>query len=298
LKPATSVERFNLLPDKIRAICWMLTASLLVTAMGAMVKYMGQSIPVSQMATVRSIFLVLAILPFMLRQKRAVFHPGRPGLLLARAATLVIVNVVGFWVLTRLPLAYVTAISFSKPLFIAVLALFFLGERLELHRTVATLIGFMGVLVMLNPAGVALAAGEGMAALAALGVAFTMAVGVILVKQLAASDHPNTIIFYGNVLVVISLAIPAAYFWVDLDAQQWALLLTLGLVGLASQSSFIRAYQAADASFVAPFEYVRLISAAAAGYIFFGESPDIWTALGAALIIGSSFSMARKAKKS
>ncbi|GER00431.1 transporter RarD family, DMT superfamily protein [Iodidimonas gelatinilytica] len=268
-----AISRFNLLPGRVRAVWWMFAAALLVTMMGAIVKDMGQTMPVSQIAAIRSVFLVAAILPFMLRQSRRVFHPGNMGLLLARSSTLVIVNVVGFWTLTRLPLVYVTAISFSKPLFIALLAVMFLGEAMRLRRTIATLIGFAGVLVMLNPTGVALAQGEILTALAALGVAFTMAVGVILVKQLAASDHPNTIIFYGNLAVLILLTGPAIVFWVPPTSEQWIALVALGLIGLASQSSFIRAYQAADASFVAPFEYIRLLSAAAVGYVIFGESP-------------------------
>ena len=121
-----------------RAVSWMLATALLVTVMGALVKYLGRSVPAHEMVAVRAAVLVAAILPFMLRQPRTVFRSRRPGLLAARALTLLIVNVLGFWVLTVLPLAYVTAISFSKPLFITVLAVLFLGERLRLRRSTAS----------------------------------------------------------------------------------------------------------------------------------------------------------------
>ncbi len=277
-----------------RAVSWMLATALLVTVMGALVKYLGRSVPAHEMVAVRAAVLVAAILPFMLRQPRTVFRSRRPGLLAARALTLLIVNVLGFWVLTVLPLAYVTAISFSKPLFITVLAVLFLGERLRLRRSIAALVGFLGVLVMVNPTALGPIGATPLAALAALAVAMVMAVGVIQVKKLAETEHPNTIIFYTNLAVMLMSGVPTLLFWVPPDGAQWALLLLLGLVGLAAQTCFIRAYRAADASFVAPFEYVRILTAALAGYLFFDEVPDQWTVLGALLITASTLYIARR----
>ncbi len=293
-EPVSVIRRFHNLSARTRAVCWMLAASLLVTAIAALVKYLGQTLPVSQMAAVRALFLLLAILPFMARQGRHVFQLGNPVLLTARALTMVVVNVAAFWVLTRLPLVFVTSITFSKPLFIALFAAMFLGEKLRLRRSLATVVGFIGVLVMLNPASVTLADGQLPAAIGALGVAFGMAIGVILVKKLSDSEDPNTIIFYGNVGVFGVLIIPSIWFWVTPNPVEWLCLAALGVLGLASQSCFIRAYLAADATFVAPFEYSRILAAALAGYLFFSETPDIWTAIGASLIVGSTLYMARR----
>lgn len=272
----------------------MLTASLLVTVMGALVKHLGETIPIAELAATRSLFLLIAILPFMMRQRHGVFSPGKPGLLIARSATLVIVNVVGFWVLTKLPLVLVTSLSFTKPLFITLLAAVFLGEKLRLRRSLATLTGFAGVVLMLDPFGQSLPPGQIAAALVALFVALSMAVGVILVKKLAASDHPNTIIFYGNLAVITVLAIPAAIGWVAPTPGEWGLLIGVGLVGLASQHCFIRAYRAAEASYVAPFEYVRVLSAALLGYWMFQEMPGPMTFIGAGVIIAAAFYIARR----
>ncbi|RMD87930.1 MAG: DMT family transporter [Alphaproteobacteria bacterium] len=272
----------------------MLATAVLVTIMGALVKYLGQSLPAHEIVAVRAVILVAAILAFMLHQPRCVFRPRRPWLLAGRTATLAIVNVLGFWVLTVLPLAYVTAISFSKPLFITLLAVLFLGEVVRLRRALATLIGFLGVLIMVNPAALGPIGAPPLAALAALAVAAVMAVGVIQVKKLAESDHPNTIILYTNLGVALVTAVPSALFWVSPDGAQWAFLVMLALVGLAAQTSFIRAYRAAEASFVAPFEYVRILTAALAGYLFFDEVPHLATAIGAALIAASTLYIARR----
>lgn len=272
----------------------MIAAALLVTAMGALVKSLGQRLPAGEMAAVRSTFLMFLLLPMMMRQGRAVFRTARPGLMAMRALSLVIVNAGGFWTLTVLPLAYVTSISFTKPLFVTLLAVLLLGERLRRRRTLATAAGFFGVVVMVNPAAVPVADSQLAAAFVALCVALSMAVGVILVKRLAERDHPNTIIFYSNLSVTVLLAVPAAIWWVPPTAEEWLLLGLLGLIGLASQTCFIRAYRVAEASFVAPFEYVRLLSAAAAGYWLFSEVPGPWTAAGASLIVASTFYIARR----
>lgn len=293
-KPAFTIGRFSALSARARAVCWMLVASLLVTAIAALVKYLGQTLPVTQMAAIRALFLLMAILPFMARQGRHVFQLGNPVLLIARALTMVAVNVAAFWVLTRLPLVFVTSITFSKPLFIAILAALFLGETLRLRRSLATTVGFIGVLIMLNPTTVTLADGQLSAAIGAVGVAFGMAIGVILVKKLSDSEDPNTIIFYGNLGVFGVLIIPSLWFWVSPDPVEWLCLAALGVLGLAAQSCFIRAYLAADATFVAPFEYSRILAAALAGHLFFAETPDIWTAIGATLIVGSTLYMARR----
>lgn len=272
----------------------MLAGSLLVTVMGALVKTLGGRIPAVELASVRAVFLVAALLPFMLRRASGVFVTRQPGLLLLRAAALATVNALGFWTLTILPLVYVTSISFTKPLFVTLLALLLLGERLRLRRSLATLAGFVGVLVMLNPRTIAFGSAEVWAAFAALGVAMSMAIGVILVKKLSGTDRPSTIIFYSNLGVVLLLALPTAMFWVDPTGREWLLLILLGLVGLAGQNCFIRAYRAAEASFIAPFEYVRILTAAAVGYFFFSEIPDIWTGVGALIIAASTLYLAHR----
>lgn len=279
---------------RARAILWMLAGSLLVTFMAALVKTLGNRMPAIELASVRALILVAALLPFMLRRGRGVFVTGQPGLMLARSGTLAIVNAVGFWTLTVLPLAYVTSISFSKPLFVTLLAVLLLGERVRLRRGLATLAGFLGVLVMLNPRTIAFGSAELWAAGGALGVAFSMALGVILVKRLTETDQPSTIIFYSNLGVVILLALPTAIYWVQPTGEEWILLALLGLVGLVGQNCFIRAYRAAEASFVAPFEYTRILTAAAVGYLLFSEVPDIWTWVGAAMITAATLYLAHR----
>jgi len=291
---ARAVSRFGAMSGKARGIAWILMGALLVTAMGALVKTLGQRIPAVELVTVRAVFLVTALLPFMLRQGRHIFHIPAPGLLALRSLTLAAVNLLGFWTLTVLPLVYVTSISFSKPLFVTIMAMLLLGERVRMRRGLATVAGFAGVLVMLNPTTVAFGSLEVWAAFGALAMAVGMAAGVILVKLLSRTTHPNTIIFYSNLGVVALSAVPTALFWVQPTGAEWLLLALLGLVGLAAQNCFIRAYRAAEASFVTPFEYIRILTAAVVGYIFFAEKPDIWTGLGALIITVSTLYLAHR----
>jgi drug/metabolite transporter (DMT)-like permease len=195
-----------------------------------------------------------------------------------------------YYALARIELTDFTALSFTKPLFATVLAVIILHEVVRWRRWSATIIGFVGVLIMMRP-------GTGTfhpAGFFALGEAFSIAFLVTLVKRLPARETTLGMLFYFGAIATV-LSLPAAiYVWRWPTPEEWWLLLIIGALGAAAQSFWIRAFRCGDASLVAAFDYLRLPLAAGGGMIWFAEVPSIWTLVGAVVIVTSTVYIARR----
>lgn len=275
-------------------IAWMLLAAACVTLLGILVKALGQHLHGMQIAALRAWLLIVVLGPFLWMKQPGALRPKAWGLLALRTACLATVNGVGFWALTVLPLVLVTAIGFAKPVFVTLLAVLFLGERIQWRRGSATLVGFLGVLIALDLPAVQDGALPPLALAAAIAGTLAMAASLIIGKRLIAIERPNTIVFWSNLGAAVILTAPAVAVWQTPSWIDWLLVAALALVGYGSQQAFLRAFRAAEAGLVAPFEYIRLLFAAAAGFLLFGEVPSPALGAGAVLIIGSALYISRR----
>jgi drug/metabolite transporter (DMT)-like permease len=194
-----------------------------------------------------------------------------------------------FFAIGKIALADVVALSFTQPLFIVVLAGLLLGEMVSRRRWLATAAGFAGVLVIVRPGF----AEVGVATLAVIGAAAVYAGSNICIKLLMRTDTPAQALAWVNILMLPLSAVPAAYSWVTPDATEALMLLGVGLCGAVGVFFVSRAYRAADASAVVPYDFLRLPLTAAGGYALFGETVDEWTWAGAAIILAATYSLAR-----
>ncbi len=281
--------RFSRLPGSLRGISWMIGSVFFYTVMGVAVKFAGHRLDPMQIGFARALFGLLALLPFAWQAGWAGLKTNRPVLQFARGFTGSSAMLIGFWAIVHLPLADVTAISFANPLFLLVLAVLFLGEKVGVRRWSATAVGFVGVLVMVRP-------GLDMdpAMLIALGGTALVAISVILIKTMARNDNPMTLLLYFGIFSTAISAVPAALVWQNPTGEELLFLLITGICGTAAQSCYIRSFAAADASLVAPFEYTKLIFAGLFGFVFFLEVPDRWTIVGAGIIVASTLYIARR----
>jgi drug/metabolite transporter (DMT)-like permease len=191
--------------------------------------------------------------------------------------------------ITIVPLATATALNFTAPLFATVLAALLLHERVRARRWSAIVIGLVGVVIILRPFGP-----PDISMLIILLSAATAAMGSITVKFLSRSEAPVAIVSYMVLYLTPISLIPALFVWQWPSLAGWSALILLGLFGMLSHLCVTQALAAADASAVAPFDFLRLPYAALLGYIFFGESPDFWTWCGAAIIVASSLYVAHR----
>lgn len=291
--PAALQERWLALPDNVRGAFWILLSCVFFTTMGAIVKVLGTRLDSFQLAFFRAGFALLILLPFVVRAGAGAFRTGRPGLHVARALAGTTGMMCGFYGLTHLKLADVTAIGFAQPLFLVVLAVLVLREVVGPRRWSATAIGFVGVLIMLRP-------GDGVlefAALVALLGALAAAVVKLLVKQLTATEAPLTIMLWLGAISTLVTAVPAALVWQDPGMLDLAGMAVAAGCAIGGQFCMIRGFRIGEASALAPFEYAKLPIAAAYGVLLFAEIPDAYSLVGALLIAGSTFYIGRREAK-
>jgi drug/metabolite transporter (DMT)-like permease len=197
-----------------------------------------------------------------------------------------------FAALARLPLADVTAISFASPLITVAMAAVFLKERVRIYRWSAVAVGLFGVLVMLAPklsfgemAGMTAAATIG--ALCAAGGAVTNAASVIQTRRLTDTETTSSIVFYFSAVCALAGLASLPFGWVLASPLQLTGLVMIGVIGGVSHLVLTESYRHAPASMVAPFDYASMLWAFLLGYMLFGELPDAFIVIGAAIVIGA-----------
>jgi drug/metabolite transporter (DMT)-like permease len=281
-------RRLEAHPPNVQGAVWITLSALCFTFMGSLIKFLGGTIHSFEIAFLRCVIAFVFTLPFCLRVGTPAFRTERWPTHLGRAAVGMIAMFCGYYGLTKLPLADATAISFTRGLFMILLAVLLLGERVPARRWIATALGFAGVLIMVRPQG----GGPVFASVVALlGAAFVSA-GMVFIKKLAASERPETILIYYNFTTMLLSLPPALAVWTTPSLAELVLLGLVAALAGAGQFCTIRGYGVAEASAVAPFGYARLIFAALIGFVAFAEVPDRWSIGGAVIIAGSALYIA------
>ncbi len=186
-----------------------------------------------------------------------------------------------FFALTLIPIGQVVAIEFTMPIWTAILAAAFLGERMTIWKTAAILLGIVGVIVIVRPATGEVDPGQ----LIALGAAVGFGVSMALVKSLTRTESALAIIFW--MLMVQSAAgfFPTLCLWVWPSAHAWGWLVVIAVCGTFSHYCLANAMRYADATVVVPMDFLRVPLTATAGWLIYSERLDMFTVLGAALIL-------------
>ncbi len=278
---------------------WMIGAATGFTLVSVLAKALAVGgISVFQLGFARSFFALLPLLPLLWLGGLSAFRTQHPWTHLLRACCGTAAMTLGFYALSYLPLATVIVLGFTAPLFAVVMAILFLGEKVRWRRLMATLVGFVGVVITVQPQEL-LAAGFWDGALllpflGALGSAFLIACAVTLVKRFPRGESEPVMLFYFCLASVVLNAPLAILDWRAPTAMEWLLLAGVGVVGLAAQAMVIKAYRNGAVSFVAPFDYLKLPMAGLLGLLLFSERPQMATYIGAVVIIGSAFYIARR----
>jgi drug/metabolite transporter (DMT)-like permease len=254
------------------------------SGVSALIKTLGQDVPSAEMVFFRCLFGLIVIVPFVARDGLKVFRTARPDLHMVRVVCAVIGMNCGFYAMTHLELATAVALGYTRPLFMIVLAVMFLGEVVRWRRGLATFVGFLGVLIILRPTDVPI----GLPAVAALISALAVAGAMSVVRQQAAVDGPATIMVWFGTGTALLTAIPAAFVWEAPQSSQWVLLVAIGVCASVGQYMMIKAFTYGEATVMNPIDYLQILLAAAMGFWLFKEVPSIWTGVGAIVIIVST----------
>lgn len=248
-------------------------------------KWLSGAVSPMQIAAVRYIgSLLFTLLLLRIWKTPRLVQTSRLKLQCIRSTCLVAATLCNFTALSHIPLTETTAINFSSPLMVSVLAVPFLAEKIGPRRIVAVVIGFIGVLIVTRPGGAGMHWADGLAFLAAVANAFYS----ITTRLLAGHDRPETTMIYTGLVGSLVLLPVLPFVWTTPVAWNvWAVLGLVGVISAVAHWLLILAHKHAPASMLAPFYYIQLIGAAVLGRILFGETPDRWTLLGGAIVIGS-----------
>jgi len=287
---AALAARWRAAPGALRGALWMVLACACFSSMNGIVRHLGQDLPTFVIVFFRSLFGLLAMLPWLLRPGLASLRPARPLLSGARVLIALVATGCWFYGLSKLPLAEATALSFTTPLFATVAAVILLGEVMRARRWTAIAIGFLGAMIILRPGFAAITLATQLVLVAAV----LMALSQTIIKHLAGREHPNATVFWLVFLLTPASLVPALFVWRTPSAVEFAWLAGLGLIATIGHQSLARSLAAADATAVYPLDFLRLVFAAIIGFLAFGEVPDGWTWLGAAVIMASSVYIAHR----
>lgn len=287
--PAPLVARWTRLPGNVRGALLVLTAGLGFTGMMLCIKVLGQSMSSWQIIFLRNLFAMVLIGPILWREGAGVWRTRRPRMHLLRS----VLGMGGvtslILAITHIELTLATTLGFTRILFITLLAALVFGEVLRWPRMAATLVGFAGVLICLQPTGAAFDPW----AIAALSFAMFAAGVTISVKELARTEKAATILVWSYTLMGAMAAVPMFFVWTTPSLEDLGLVALMGAFTAFAQTCMVHGLRAGEASAVMPFEYSRLPYAALAGLLLFGEAPALSTLLGSAVIIASTLYIAR-----
>jgi len=267
------------------AVLLIVVASACFTVIDVSVKYLSQRYPVPPLVWARwsvQALLMLALLGPRLRWK--LLRSNRPVLQLVRGVVLIVSSVCFFFALKYLPIAEATALNYTSPILVTVMAGWFLGERLTRPRWVFIVAGLAGMLLIVRPGSNVLTP----AALFALGAALLYATFQILTRMLAGEDLMVLLMYPALVgAVVLSVPVPFLHDSAWYPVRDVLLFIGMGIMGFLGHLLFIRAFQLASASALAPFTYMQLVWSTLAGWLVFGSFPDRWALCGIVVIAGS-----------
>jgi drug/metabolite transporter (DMT)-like permease len=266
-----------------RGILWMLLTTLFFVSMDALAKHLSQSYPVPQVVWARYVFHVLLLALLLGGRMRGVMRTERLGLQLLRSVFLLCATGLFFTALSYIPLAEASAIMFVAPILVTALSMPLLREHVGPRRWASVVVGFGGALIIIRPGG----DGMELTALFALGGATSYAFYQITTRLLSRSDRALTTLAYSALVGALASSAVVPFFWVAPDLAGWAGMVGLGLLGGTGHFALIKAFQTAPAATVTPFGYAALIWATLYGFVLFGDLPDLWTVVGAAIIATS-----------
>ncbi|MDA0704162.1 MAG: DMT family transporter [Proteobacteria bacterium] len=288
--PIARLDRIPLLaaigriPPTVRGGLLFIAAGTCFAVMTAMIRPLAEELHPFQIVFFRNILGVAFLAPWLLRARINLLGSPQLKVHMLRAVLFVIAMMCWYSAIPHIALIDASALVFTAPIYVTILSAVVLRERVRLRRWTAVAIGFSGMLIVLRPGFEAIP----LAAVLVLGDALAWSVMVILARFLARSEPASAIVGHMFVWASCISLIPALFVWQwpSLEACLW--LLALSGVSTIGHVCVTRALTIAEASAVMPFEYTQLVTIGVIGYLAFGEVPDDWTLVGAAVIIAAA----------
>lgn len=264
-------------------IGWMLLTGLMFVAVTGIVRYIGSDVPAAEAAFIRYAFGVLLMSPFLLKYFRRGMSRKSLGVFSLRGLVHALGVILWFYAMARIPIAEVTAIGYTSPIYIAIGAAIFFGEKLAARRIVAVLAGFVGAMIILRPGLQEISIGQ----MAQVLSAPLFAVSYLIAKGLSARESPTLVVAMLSVFVTIGIAPFAIWSWQTPSLHDVAWLALVACFATAGHFTMTKALAAAPLMVTQPVTFLQLVWATLLGALAFGEAVDGFVLLGGGVIIAS-----------
>jgi drug/metabolite transporter (DMT)-like permease len=272
-------------PSKTKAALWMagwLALMLIVAVAG---REGLRELNVFQLMEARSILGLCMLYPLIrINGGLAILKTARLHVHVARNLIHYVAQLGWFFALTLIPIGQVVAIEFTMPIWTAILAAAFLGERMTVWKVTAIVLGLIGVIVIVRPATGEINPGQ----LIALGAAVGFGISIAVVKSLTRTEQTLAIIFWMLAVQSAVGLLPSLYVWTWPSTYVWGWVVVIAFTGTFSHYCMARAMLHADATVVIPMDFLRVPLTATAGWLIYSERLDLFTVLGAALILSGN----------
>jgi len=279
--------------DNFVGLLLVLLGGLFITSLTWIVRSMADDVHPLQAAFMRYGFGTLLLLPMLLKFEKTDFELKLMGGHVLRGIVHAFSVLLWFYAVTKINLTDLTALSFTSPVFVTIGAFLFLGERFSYRRLAGIVVAFLGAVVILRPGIEVISIG----AIAILISSPFQAVSTLIAKHLARHTSIYAMVFYLSLFVTLISAIPTAFVWNNPSLHTIGLTFGAGVMATAAHFCWSKSFQIAELSFTQPGFYFTLIWAVSIGYFAYDEWPDIWSGLGAAIIIGATAYIAARERR-
>ncbi len=271
-------------PDNMKGILWMAVFTLAMGIMHGCVRHVSAALHPFEIAFFRNLFGLIVVVPWLVRLGWAPLRTARLGMLTLRGVLNVISMLSFFTALSIAPLAEVTALSFSAPIFATLLAMAVFGERAGIRRWTAIVVGFVGTLVILRPGFTEV----GLGAMLTVFSALLWGVCMVIIKSLGRTESAVTITLYMSLVMAPLSLIAALFVWQTPNWEQMAWLVGIGMLGGTGQLAMAEALRVAETHVIMPMDFLKLIWVSAIAYVAFAEVPEAQTWIGGVMIFGAT----------
>ena len=275
-------------PSVLTGLVIAVVAMFLFSLTHTSVRLMSDTMTAFQIVFWRMLLSMAILMPWYAWQGFGLLKTRRPGMHALRAAVNCGGMLLWFFAIAVVPLGKAVAIHFVLPIFVMVLAVIVLRERVGIRRMSAALVGFGGVLLVLRPNEF----GIGWPEIMILGSALCYATTVIFLKYMVKSETPLALTFYTNFFILLFTIPPTIWFWVPPSVDDIFPILAIGVTGTFAPLLYTTALRIADASIIAATDFLRLPITAGLAFALFGEVPDIWVWIGGGIIFLSTWYIA------
>ena len=261
----------------------MIISGLFFVIMHSAVKYLSKEVHIFEIAFFRCALVVFVLAPIIFQQGKSIFITKQPKIQFLRISTNSVAMLCFFYGITSTPLAQLTTLGFTVPIFATILAVIFMGEKIRIRRTSALIIGFIGTIIVMRP-DISIELG----AMLIIFSSFLWSVCLIFIKKLTQTDSAITISLYfgiGMIPATFAMAFPVLEM---IDIRQFLILVFIAITGTLAQTIMNSALEKGELALLLPFDFLRLIWSVLIGYALFAEEPHITLWIGGVLIVGST----------